>query len=95
MKGAFADVSSVVPGLTVWALLALLWPGKAPPPCSRLRRARGSPSHSRGSGTDLPQSLRRDINKGQKGKLRNNEHLSNLSLRISPLLESAWRYGAI
>ena len=38
---------------------------------------RGSPSHSRGSGTDLPQSLRRGISKGQKGRLRNNEHLSN------------------
>jgi len=28
---AFADVSSVVPGLTVWSLLALLWPGEGTP----------------------------------------------------------------
>jgi len=27
----FADVSSVVPGLTVWSLLALLWPGEGTP----------------------------------------------------------------
>ena len=66
-------------GLTVWSLLAQLWPGKAPPPCSPFLKngARGSPNHSRGSDTDLPQSLRRDISKGQKGKLRNKEHLSN------------------
>jgi hypothetical protein len=43
----FADLSSVVPELTVW-------------------------------------SLRRDISKGQKGKLRNNEHLSNLSSLSQP-----------
>jgi len=49
------------------------------PAFAMLRRARGSPSHSRGSGPDLPQSLRRDTSKGQKGKLRNNEHLSNHS----------------
>ena len=55
------------------------------PALATLRRARGSPSHSRGNGTDLPQSLRRDISEGQKGKLRNNEHLSNLSSRTSAL----------
>jgi hypothetical protein len=27
MKVAFADVPSVVPELTVWSLLAQLWPG--------------------------------------------------------------------
>jgi len=31
MKAAFADVSSVVPGLTVWPLLAQLWPGEGAP----------------------------------------------------------------
>jgi hypothetical protein len=52
-----------------------------------------SPSHSRGSGTDLPLALlnfpkgtlfnrashSEQTEKGQKGKLRNNEHLSNRS----------------
>ncbi|MGD8531341.1 MAG: hypothetical protein PVG97_10195, partial [Syntrophobacterales bacterium] len=60
------------------------------PAFATLRRARGSPSPPQaGSGTDLTQSLRRDINKGQKGKLRNNEHLSNLSSLISALRRSA------
>ena len=58
----------------------------APPPCSPFLRneARGSPNHSRRSDTDLPQSLRRDISTGQKGKLRNNEHLSNQSSLSRP-----------
>ena len=44
-----AYVSSVVPGLTVWSLLAQLRPrGMAPPPCSRLRNA--------SAGQGLPQS---------------------------------------
>jgi hypothetical protein len=31
MKGGLSDVSSVVPGLTVWSLLAQLWPGDSTP----------------------------------------------------------------
>ncbi len=30
-ENGFADVSSVVPGLTVWSLLAQLWPGEGTP----------------------------------------------------------------
>ena len=39
--------------------------GGRPPPCLPFlgNGIRGSPSHSRGSGTDLPQSLKRDTRK--------------------------------
>ena len=76
-------VSSACGGVTSSAAMA---GGKRPlpvPASAELRRARVSPTRSWRSGTDLPQSLRRDISKAQKGRLRNNEHLSNLYSRIS------------
>jgi hypothetical protein len=91
-ESGLADVSPVVPGLTVWPLLARLWPGDgAPslvPACATLRQASGSPSHSRGSGTALPQSLRRDISEGQKGKLLDGEHFQQAAGRKKYYLQN-------
>ncbi|MGD9208746.1 MAG: hypothetical protein PVH39_09695, partial [Syntrophobacterales bacterium] len=65
--------------------------GKAPPPCSPFLRngARGSPTHSCGSGTGLSPVTQKKHQEGQRGRLRNKEHLSLHSLRISAWLEPA------
>jgi len=62
-----------------------------------LRRRRSSKHRPPASPAEFPErnpiqqgrSLRRNISKGQKGKLRNNERLSNLSLPMSALRGSA------
>jgi hypothetical protein len=63
-----------------WSLQAQLWAGEArpprlarmaggaPPPCSRLRRARGSPTHSCGSFTGLPPVTQKKNQEGQKAE---------------------------
>ncbi len=69
-------------GLTVWSLLARLWPGEGTP--SRVSRScgtgTGAPPTTAG---EVAQTFRSHLEetprKGQKGRLRNNEHLSNLS----------------
>ena len=83
-------VSSVVPRLRPGHFKRSCGRGKAPPPCSRLRRARGSPTHNCGSGTGLPPVTQKKHQEAQRGRLRNNEHLSLHSLRIS-----AWAIASL
>ena len=52
-----------------WSLQAQLWAGEGAPPCSRLLRARGSPTHSCGSGTGLPPVTQKKHQEGQGGRL--------------------------
>jgi hypothetical protein len=83
-----ADVSSVVPGLTVWSLLAQLWPGEAPPPCSRLRNAsagQGFPQPQPGKWhrpSAVTQKRHQQRPKGEAAKQRASEQpvFTNLSL---------------
>ena len=61
-------ISSFVPRLRPGHFKRSCARGKAPPPCSRLRRARGSPTHSCGSDTGLPPVTQKKNQEGQKAE---------------------------
>jgi len=74
-----------------WSLQAQLLVGEGAPSLFPvpLERGQGLPTHSCGSGTGLPPVTQKKHQEGQWGRLRNNEHLSLISLRISAWLEPA------
>jgi len=58
IKEPFAEISSVVPGLTVWSLLALLWPVEGAPSLFPPSLGFGEPGAPPTTAGEVPQTFR-------------------------------------
>ncbi len=84
-ENGFADVSSVVPGLTVWSLLAQLWPGEGTPSLFPPSANQGLPQPQPGKchrPSAVTQKRHQQRPKGEAAKQRASEQpvFTNLSL---------------
>jgi hypothetical protein len=57
-ESGFADVSSVFPGLTVWSLLARLWPGEGAPSLFPPSQSFGGPEAPPATAGEVAQTFR-------------------------------------
>jgi hypothetical protein len=92
-ESPFADVSSVVPGLTAWSLLALLWPGEGAPSLFPPSAGQGLPPPQPGKWhrpSAVTQKRHQQRPKGEAAKQRASEQPVFTHLRFERACMKMW-----
>ena len=97
MKVPFTDVSSVVPRLTVWSLLAQLWPGDSTPSLFPVPAERGQELPQPQSGkwhspSAVTQKRHQQRVKGEAAKQRASEQPVFTNLSIARACMKMWGF---